>query len=292
MVATLTSQGLVKVTRISQDGTRVRAGAGRGSFKTRESVEHHLKQARIHVQEMKRQADDASIPLKRRKAKERAARHRAERIERAMEELAKIEQAKTQQKDKPSKRRPARASTTDPEARRMRMPDGSTAPAYNVQFATATDGRAIVGVAVTQAGSDVAESGPMLRQVKERTGLPVTEQLIDGGYVGLDAIESAGEENVTIYAPLPKSKKQGVDPHAPKPGDGPHVKDWRRRMGTDEAKAIYQERASTSETTNAECKSYRGLVQMPVRGSTKVLCVALWSALAYNLVHFGMRLIG
>lgn len=168
MVAALLSQDLASVTRISQDGTRVRAGAGRNSFRTRDTLQRHLAAAREHVEAMKRQAQDPAMPARRARAAERAARDRAERLERALAEVAKVEAAKAAQKDKPSKRRPARASATDPEARQMRMADGGTRPAYNVQFAVATDGRAIVGVDVTNAGSDAAESAPMREQVERR----------------------------------------------------------------------------------------------------------------------------
>jgi transposase len=291
MIAALTSQGLVKVTRISQDGTRVRAGAGRSSFKDRPALEQHLTQAKAHVEAMKRQADDPKVSAQRQKAAARAARQRLERIERAMAELAKVEAAKAAQKNKPSKHQPAKASTTDPEARQMRMPGGGTAPGYNVQFATATDGRAIVGVDVTNAGNDVAESEPMRQQVQQRTGQSVTEHLIDGGYIGLDAVEAAGAAGVTVFAPVPKPKKPDADPHQPKKTDSPHLSDWRVRMGTPEARAIYKERASTSETVNAECKTYRGLGPLLVRGLGKVRCVALWSALAYNVMHFARHLV-
>ena len=291
MIAALLSQGLVKVQRMSQDGTRIRAGAGRGSFKTREKLDECLKQAKAHVEALKRQADDPKLAAKRKKAAERAARQRLERVEKAIREVAKVEQAKAAQKNKPSKHQPAKASTTDPEARQMRMPGGGTAPGYNVQFATATEGRAIVGVDVTNAGSDVRESRPMREQVEERTGQKVQEQLLDGGYVGLESIDAAAEQGVMVYAPVPKPKKEGQDPHEPRKTDTPAVGEWRQRMGTPEAKTIYKERAATSETANAECKAYRGLGQVLVRGLNKVQCVALWSALAYNLVHFGRQLI-
>jgi transposase len=285
MIAALTSQGLVKVRRISQDGTRVRAWAGRKSFKTRPLLEQHLAEARAHVTAMKQQAADPKMPLRRQKAAERAAQQRLSRLEKAMGELAKVEAAKAQQKEKPSKHNAARASETDPEARHMRMPGGGNAPAYNVQFAVATEGRAIVGVDVTNAGSDVHQSQPMREQVEQRTGQKVEEHLMDGGYVGLDSIENA-EPHVTIFAPIPTANKAGVDPHHPMPGDGPDVGQWTRTMSTEPAKTIYKERARTSETVNAECKSYRGLTQFMVRGINKVRCVALMSAMAYNIVHF------
>jgi hypothetical protein len=42
---------------------------------------------------------------------------------------------------------------------------------------------------------------------------------------------------------------------------------------------------------NADLRTYRGLDRFLVRGLNKVRCVALWSALAYNLMHFGTALL-
>jgi transposase len=290
MVAALTSQDLVKVERISNDGTRVRAAAGRSSFKTLETINEHLAEARAHVEAMKTQARDPKASQQRQQARERAARDRQERLEKAVKEVQKVANAKAEQKEKASKHQPAKASTTDPEARQMRVPGGGTAPALNVQFAVAIEGRAIVGVDVTNAGSDVHQSEPMRKQVEQRTGQKVTQMQLDGGYIGLENIDAAASAGTTIYAPVPKPKKKGTDRHQPKRGDSEAVAEWRVRMGTDAAKAQYKERASTVETANGECKMYRGLRQFLVRGIPKARCVALWSALAYNFVHFGRQL--
>ena len=111
--------------------------------------------------------------------------------------------------------------------------------------------------------------------------------MIDGGFVTLEAIEQAAVEEVIIYAPVPKPRKEGVDRHIPKPGDSAATAEWRQRMGTAAAKAVYKQRSSTIETINGELKTERGLGRLLVRGLSKVQCAALWSALAYNVVHFG-----
>jgi transposase len=291
MIAALVSQDLVSVQRISVDGTRQRASAGRGSFKTRCKLEKQLEEARQHVQEMKKQPQDPARSLRRQKALERAAREKLQRIDQALEELKKVEEAKAKQKNKPSKHRPATASTTDPEARVMRMSNGGTNPAMNVQFAVDTASRAIVGVDVVNAGSDAHESQPMRKQVEQRAGRKVEEQLIDGGYIGLDSINEAAADGATVYAPVPKARNKTADRFQPKKGDSPAIAQWRQRMGTPEAQTIYKQRASTIEPVNGECKTRRGLTQFVVRGINKVKCVALWSALAYNFVHFAGALV-
>jgi hypothetical protein len=171
------------------------------------------------------------------------------------------------------------------------MPDGGFRPAYNVQVATDTASRAIVEVDVTPAGSDKAQSEPIRQRVQERTGATVEEHLMDGGFVKLEQIQHAEEAGVKVYAPPPQSRKD-LDPYRVQDTDSAEIAAWRTRMATEEAKAIYRQRASTSETVNADLRIYRGLRPFLVRGLRKVRCVALWSALAYNLMHFGKVLLG
>jgi transposase len=293
MLAVLMRAEIVKVTRIAQDGTRVRAGAGVGSFKRRETIESSLQRARAHLEIIDNQAEKAEDATERRRlAEKRAARRRVDRMKLALEELAKVEAAKAQQKQKPTKDKPAKAGMTDPEARFMRMPDGGNRPAYNVQLAVDTESRAVVGVEVTNAGSDAGLAEPMREQVQERSGQTIKEQLVDGGSVKLDDLDraAAAEPPVTMTMPVPRPRKKDADPHQPKKGDSPAVAAWRVRMGTAEAKEGYKDRASTIETVNAELKTERGLERFRVRGLSKVRCVALWSVLAYNVMHFGWQM--
>jgi Transposase DDE domain len=63
-------------------------------------------------------------------------------------------------------------------------------------------------------------------------------------------------------------------------------------MESEEGKEIYKQRAATSETVNAELRTYRGLAPLTVRGLNKITCVTLWCALAYNVMHFSKALLG
>jgi hypothetical protein len=178
----------------------------------------------------------------------------------------------------------------DSEAHVMMMPDGGFRPAYNVQVATDTGSRAIVEVDVTSAGSDKAQSEPLRERVEERAGATVAEHLMDGGFVKREQIERAEQAGVKVYAP-PQQSRQDLDPYRVRETDSPEIAAWRTRMAGEEAKAIYQERASTSETVNADLRTYRGLGPLLVCGLSKVRCVVLWSALAYNRMHFGKVLV-
>lgn len=305
VLARLVQHEVISVQRVSQDGLRVRASAGSASFRREPTLREQVEKMRRHVEALKRQGqsesederageDEGRVSVRQRATRERAARERLARLEQALEELPRIQQAKAQQKNKPSRQREPRVSTTDPEARVMKMPDGGFRPAYNVQFAVDTGSRAIVGVDVTNQGNDAGLSEPMRRPVEQRTGRAVQEHLMDGGYVTLKAIDEAAGAGVTIYAPPPepRGKKPPERPAgAPKPGDSEHVAAWRARMDSEQAQRIYLERASTSETVNADVRAWRGLDRLMVRGLNKARCVALWSVLAYNLMHFSAALL-
>jgi transposase len=304
VIASLVEKKLVSVSRISQDGTRVRACAGASSFRRKERLHLLLKQAWAHVAELKELLDDpeksAGLAAKKKAAMERAARQRQERVEQAIAQLPELEarQAKlakrVSKKDKAKgKLKEPRASTTDADIRVMKMPDGGYRPAVNVQIATDTQSRAIVGVEVINAGVDTDQLTPMRRQVQRRSGQEVHEHLADGGYLKFDDIEAAQQQNVTLYVPPkpPRDPQKYGSEFEPRPTDSEAVKQWRIRMGSEETKSIYKQRAATSETVNADLKTHRGLLQLTVRGVAKATCVALWCALAYNLLHFGARLI-
>jgi hypothetical protein len=151
-----------------------------------------------------------------------------------------------------------------------------------------------VGVEVSNEGSDNAGlSEPIRHQVEQRTGGRVQQQLIDGGYLRSEDIEQAHRAGVELFVP-PKparhAEKQGRELE-PKRGDTEAVLAWKRRMASEEGKQIYKQRAATSETVNGDLRSYRGLSQLTVRGLNKIRCVALWCALAYDLMHFGHTLL-
>jgi len=237
------------------------------------------------VEAVKQLADDRTVSAAQRAAQERAAREREERITAALAELPKIQEDKIRSRDKKSMAKAPRASTTDPDARVMKMPDNGFRPGYNVQLAVDPTSRAIVGVDVVNARTDTKEAEPLREQVERRTGQKVEEHLVDGGYVQKDRIEQAEARGTKMYAPVPKARK---DPRAyeVKKTDGPGVAAWKQRMASEKGKGIYSQRGSTVETVNADLKMFRGLSRMVVRGLNRVRSQVLWSALAYNLLHF------
>lgn len=278
-VASLRQEGLVELERVTQDGIKVRASAGASSFRRQETLQQHLREAEQQVQALKAEldADPTAACRRQQQARERAARERHERIQQALEQLPQLEAQK-----KPQDKHKARTSTTDADARVMKMGDGGFRPAYNVQLSTDSATQVITGMAVTNSGGDQGKLAPMVEQHDERYGQVPAEMLVDGGFVKKEDIEAISPQT-TVYAPVPPSKDAHRDPHTPRTDDPPAVAEWRTRMATDEAKAIYRKR-SEHECVNAIARN-RGLQQFRVRGLQKVKAVVLWYALAHNLVR-------
>lgn len=277
LLGVLLERGLVTLRQVAQDGTRVRASAGAASFRRAKTLKDCLKEARRQVNRVRKLADEDPSRSQERAAQERAAQDRLDRIERAVKRLPEVQRRMKKEKE-------ARVSTTDPDARVMKMADGGFRPAYNIQFATDVDSRVIVGVGVTATGTDSGQLAPMLDQVEGRLATPES-MLIDAGFSSIAAIDEAEDRGVTVYSPVQRPKKEGVDPHARKKTDTDATAAWRARMATDEAKAIYKSRAATAETVNGDLRTHRGLNLLPVRGLTKVTTIALLMGLTYNAMR-------
>jgi hypothetical protein len=267
---------------------RVRASAGKASFRRRETLDQCLADAKQQVETLKSQVNDDPGATQRREtaAKKRAAEERSARVARAVIACREIHDQKVK-RGGDSLKNPARASTTDPDARVMKTADGGFRPAFNVQFASDTKSQVIVGVDAVNEGTDAGQLKPMVDQIQERTGVRPKEMLADGGFSTKEDIQALNDpdQGYKVYSPVKDVEKQqakGQDPFAPRPGESAELTEWRTRMGTGEAKTIYTQRAATAECVNALARQ-RGLIQFRVRGLTKVRTIAVWFALAHNL---------
>jgi len=288
-IATLMHQSIVTLETVAQDGMRVRANAGSGSFRRKKSLEECRREAAEQVKKLREEnaeesSNDASN-ARRRAAAERAAAERAQRVEEALKNLAELQKQK--EKRKKGSGEEARCSTTDPEARNMKTGDGGFRPAYNVQFATDGGARMIVSVDVTNNGSDGGQMAPMHKTVSERYGKVPDNYLVDGGFATNEDITQVEKLGSRVAAPMTHEErivKHGGDPYARRALDTNEMAAFRERMATDEAKAIYKQRPSIAEFPNAESRN-RGLHQFRVRGLDKVRTVSLWYAITYNFMR-------
>lgn len=315
-IASLLDRRLVTLNAVAQDGLRVRAHAKASSFRRREKLAELQTQAQAQVQALKRElTEDAGASARRKQAAvERAAREREQRLAAALATMDKLQrkpppEAKT---PKPSKRRGRtggdkgdddpgspdatavkpepepethpRVSTTDADARVMKMADGGFRPAFNAQLAVDADTQLIAAVAISNSGSDMGQMSPMHQDIQQRYGLTPDHWLADGGFTKLQAIDELTARGTQPVVPPPRSRNPKVDPFEPKATDTPAQAQWRDFMRSDFAKALYIQRGATVECANAQLRR-RGLSRFNVCGMVKARAVLLWHALAHNLMR-------
>jgi hypothetical protein len=267
------------LSRVAHDGVRVRASASAGSYRGKGGLRKALAEAGTQVKRLRTELDDDPAATTRRQAaaRERAAREREERVRAALEVMPDLEAVKRRNGDDPDT---ARASTTDAEARVMRMGDGGWRPAYNGQLTTDTGSGLVCGVSATNRGSDMGELVPLVGRLEDAFGIRPAEVLVDGGFAALSDIEELETSGTAVYAP-PTTRRARQDPRDRR-GRGAGIDAWRARMDTSDGRRIYRERAVVAEWVNAQARN-RGLQRLPVRGLAKVRSVLLWFALAHNL---------
>src|SRR5580765_7974146 len=264
ILASLLHKGVLSLDLVAQDGIRIRAAATAPSFRRYESLLECREQA----------------------AREAGARDFERRVEEAISTVTELQKTR-----KPSDK-PARASTTDAEARVMKMADGGFRPAYNIRMATAGSPlggpRTIVGVQVTNLGSDMGSITPMLDEIHRRTGQLPETLLADANHAAHGCVRAATEAGVEVLIAVPERTRQG----GAQADDDPAIVAWRERMETEETKKLYRARASLCELMNAHLRAHHGIDHVLVRGLAKVTCVALLAAITSNLLQHAATLLG
>jgi len=288
VLASLLEKGLFSLDLVSQDGTRTRAAASAPSFRTYGSLLECREQAALHVKAVLAASDNPEYTGAQHARRAAAARDYQERVEAAIAVVTELQQAR-----KPGQKG-ARASTTDAEARVMKMGDGGFRPAFNIQYAVAGSEmggpRTIVGVQINNIGSDMGSLTPMTEQIEERTGELPTTLLADGGHAKAEDIVATMAKGVDALVP-PAENAKSIE-QLKLEGAPAGVIAWRERMETPEAKETYRARAGLCELANAHQKSHHNITELLVRGVDKVTCVILMSALASNLAQHARHWFG
>jgi transposase len=309
-VTALAEEGLIDLDMLTQDGVRVRAAAGASSFRRRGRLEERIAAVQELLAELAKEvdADPSANEARLRKRRAQRAAERLLRLKAALAKVAEIEAqrgkrgsqtddsgtpppadgdgASSQSKDGKPARKAVRASTTDPDARVIKMADGGFRPAFNMQIASVAGEQIVVAVDVSTSSSDRGLARPMLEKVTATYGDVPAKHLVDGGFSKNDDIEWAHGVGVAMFCP-PIINKHNTDPFAPREDDGPGISAWRERMKGEIGKATYRKR-SIHECINARLRQW-GLQQLTVRGAGKALVVLTWYALTNNILQ-GARL--
>jgi transposase len=344
----LSADGLIRLQRVMQDGTKIRANAAANSFSRKERVEQALKEAAEQVKTVGTMSEEETS-RRMTTARKRAARERQERLEQALEEFNELNE---EGKDKEKRR----VSTSDPDARVMKQPDGGFAPSYNVEIDTDAKSGVVVAVGVVQAGNDFEQLEPGIERVKKNLGKSPEQVVTDGGFVSRGNIVAMKEREIEFIAPCVDEAAKGESSYGGRgvsreyhssafvydaqsdtyrcpqgkilsyegkeqrhmqisyryraqrwdcegcpvrsqccPGNRvtgrsvhrgeelAEVSEFRQKMQTEQARAIYRQRAQVAETPNLWIKAKFGMRQFSVRGLRKVGMEALWACLTYNI---------
>ncbi len=288
VLGSLMEKGLISLDLVAQDGTRTRAAATAPSFRRHASLLECREQAALHLKAVLAAADDPEYTRAQHARREAAARDFQVRVEAAIATVEELQQTRS------PKQKEARASTTDAEARVMKMAGGGFRPAFNVQYAVAGSElggpRTIVGVSVSNVGSDQGSLTPMAKQIETRTGELAKVLLADGGHENHDDIATTRRMGVDVLVP-PSDKAKPIEQMRAEGAD-PEVIAWRERMESAEAKTLYRARAGLCELANARQKSHQGVTQFLVRGIPKVTRVVLLGAISSNILQNAKHLLG
>lgn len=294
-VAVLAGEGLVTLDEVAVDGTKLQASAGRGSFRKADDLAGWQQAAEERIARLKGEvaADPGAGERRRRAALDRAAASVAQRAAAAEAKLVelqkeKAERAKRHKKAEAKKSEP-KASTTDPEARVMRMADGARRPAYNLLLAVAPEAMVILGLTPTDRRNDSGLATPMVEQLEQRYGKRPGRLLVDSTIATQPEIAALARHPdwpTLVYAPVP-TQKADVNAETLRKRDwqrrreAPAIKAWRERMASPDGQSVYRRRGLI-ETVNGQLKMH-GLRQLTLRGLRNVRCQALLHAIAHNL---------
>jgi len=198
-LAMLETAGVVDFGTMLQDGTKVKAVAGKASLHRRKTMEKRLKQARKVMRELDRRAAEETgegADRKQEAAQKRAAEEAVKRASAALEKIKKLQASAA-----PRERDEVRVSASEPEARKMKHADGSWAPSYNVQVSTEAQSRMITAIGVSTAANDLQELMPAVEKVEENTGQQPQQVIADNGYATRHNVEQTSAQNIELIAP-------------------------------------------------------------------------------------------
>ena len=196
LLGMLEKLGLLDLSRMTLDGTKIPSLAGNGSLRREKSLREHIARAGAVVEGLEDPQVAAQVTARQQAARARAKQERQAVLAAAKEELAAI-QAQKSEAEKAS----ARVSITEPEARVMKDGHGGFAPSYNVQLVTESKNKFVVDILATPAPNDQGQLEPALARLAAQ-GRPAQTLIVDGGYTQVSNLKAALAKQVNLVGPV------------------------------------------------------------------------------------------
>jgi transposase len=229
VLGVLKAEGLITFARVMQDGTKVRAHAASSEFRTESRIQEHLDEARSVIAALDASGDE-ELSRQAQRARERVARERQQKLEAALVQWEEL---------KKSKSTVERVSTTDPEARVMKLAEGGSAPSYNLQICTDATHGLIVDVAITQSGADYRQLTPAMDRLEQKAGQPPAQVVVDGGYISTENIVAMSNRGIELIGPEPRTKAADANKAKSYEYRGVHADYYAERFSFDETNRCY-----------------------------------------------------
>lgn len=279
--------GAMKLGRVAIDGSKVKANASKHKAMSYRRMQEDEKRLKEEVRRLLSEAEQTDKEEDRRYGRTKRGdelpaelgrrEERLKRIAEAKRELEERARAEAEEKKEPqakgAKPKPKdQHNFTDPESRIMKGADGFV-QAYNAQIAVEPELQLIVGQAVTQQANDKKQLLPMIDKVKQQSGQKVKETLADSGYCSEENLHAAKKKKVDLYVATGKQKHNEPAPPCPRgpvPKSATLVDRMKRKLTTQEGRAIYALRKTIVEPVFGQVKHARGFRQFMLRGYEKV----------------------
>jgi transposase len=313
--------GLVKLGKVSLDGTKVKANASLSANRKLKHLKQEIDKMLSEAEAKDAEEDKAYGADKRGDEMPDDLRDRNSRINRLKACKARLEQEKAeaekQQQDKiderkakekqtgkkPRGRKPksaeeagnkdAKANVTDPDSRIMKTRQGFV-QGLNAQAAT-TEQQIIVAEDVTQEENDKQQLHPMLEQAEEnRQAVEIEEEigvaLADAGYCSEENFTKKPAGDIELLVATQKDYKQRKamaeqpPPEEPIPDDLSPTELMERKLLTERGRELYKIRGKTVEPVFGQIKEVLGFDRFMRRGFEA--CQSEWSLICavHNLL--------
>jgi transposase len=313
--------GLVKLGKVSLDGTKIKANASLSSNRTQKHLEEEvnkmLKEAAAKDAEedaefgADKRGDELPASLKDRHSRLQRLRECRSRLEKEKEETLSLQRKKIEEREareketgkktrgrKPKpvdqiKQKQSKANITDPDSRIMKTRKGYE-QGYNAQVVV-TEKQIIIAEDVTQEANDINQLHPMLEQAEgNRKAVALEEEiealLADAGYCSENNLSKKAPEEPELFIATQKDWRQrkAMQEEPPPRGRIPkslsQTERMERKLRTKRGREIYKKRSQTVEPVFGQIKTVRGIDQFVRRGLDA--CQNEWSLICatHNLL--------
>ena len=314
--------GVLKVGKVSLDGTKVKANASKHKALSYGHIKKLEAQLKAEVQTLLTKAaqadntqndDGMDIPeeIARREDRLQAIAQAKQKIEERAKvrykkehKLYEEKMKKRKEKEELTGKKPRgkvpkeptgevkdkdQVNLTDEESRIMKTSGGGFEQCYNAQASADHESRLILHRHVTQNGNDKQEMAPAIKWYEIHTELKPSVALnADAGYFSEENIKLCVKHDITPYISFGKEQhnqplEERLREADPLPDNPTDIERMKHRLQTLEGKAIYAERKSVIEPIFGIIKHIMGFRQFMLRGFKKVQGEWNLVCMAYNL---------